>query len=212
MPRTLFACAALALCAALAGAGPAAASSTATVQGAEAVNVRRGPGPNSPAFAMLRKGARVEVEAVAGGWALVVLEGGERGYLNATFLALPPDATVPALEAVTATPPPTETPSTPVETVTTPPLEEKLAEVMERVAALESARATPEPAHTLEQRADTPLPRSVEPLITPGDGSADLRDIAPSLALAGVGFLVGFLLGAAYGQRQERNRRTRVRF
>jgi hypothetical protein len=161
---------------------------------------------------MLRKGARVEVEAVAGGWALVVLESGERGYLNATFLALPPDATVPALEAATATPPPTETPLTPVETVMTPPLEEKLAEVMERVAALESARATPEPAHTLERRVDTPLPRSVEPLITPGEGSADLRDIAPALALAGVGFLVGFLLGAAYGQRQERNRRTRVRF
>jgi len=38
------------------------------------------------------------------------------------------------------------------------------------------------------------------------------QEIGPSLALAGVGLVLGFLIGAAYGQRQERNRRTRVRF
>jgi Na+/glutamate symporter len=37
-------------------------------------------------------------------------------------------------------------------------------------------------------------------------------DIGPSLALAGVGLVIGFLLGTVYGQRLERHRRSRVRF
>lgn len=36
--------------------------------------------------------------------------------------------------------------------------------------------------------------------------------VGPALALAGAGLLLGFMLGTFYGRRQERNRRTRVRF
>jgi hypothetical protein len=43
-------------------------------------------------------------------------------------------------------------------------------------------------------------------------GVDDAPGVASTLALAGAGVLVGFVLGAAYGRRQERNRRTRVRF
>ena len=39
-----------------------------------------------------------------------------------------------------------------------------------------------------------------------------LRGQRVALALGGVGLLVGFLIGTLYGQRQERNRRSRVRF
>jgi hypothetical protein len=52
--------------------------------------------------------------------------------------------------------------------------------------------------------APAPVPAMVEPPAT--------LDVGPSLALAGVGLVVGFLIGTFYGARQERNRRTRVRF
>ena len=37
-------------------------------------------------------------------------------------------------------------------------------------------------------------------------------EMGPALALAGAGLVLGLLLGSAFGRRQERNRRTRVRF
>jgi hypothetical protein len=42
--------------------------------------------------------------------------------------------------------------------------------------------------------------------------SSDTFDVGPALALAGLCFVVGFLLGTFYGQRQERRGRSRVRF
>lgn len=217
MQRTLLVYAAVVVFA-VAPMAAAAAAVVATVRGAQAVNVRRGPDAQTAAFAMLPKGARVKVESIAGGWALVVLEHGERGYINAVYLALPPGTTLAAGPTVTTTinvaSPATDTPAAAAAAPVTPPFEQKLAQVLERVAALESVIATPSvvPDRTHERGADTPLSRNVEPLVTPNGDTADLRDIGPSLALAGVGLVVGFFLGAAYGQRQERNRRQRVRF
>jgi uncharacterized protein YraI len=43
-------------------------------------------------------------------------------------------------------------------------------------------------------------------------GVPDAPGVPTTLALAGAALVVGFLIGTAYGRRQERNRRTRVRF
>lgn len=222
MLRILLACAAV-CCVVLTPLGSAAAVKG-TVRGAEVVNVRRGPGPSTVAFAALPKGSTVAVEHVAGGWALVVLQNGERGYVNAAFLDLPPDVPIlpvdtPAAET-TAAPAPTGGP-TPAATEVY--LQEQLSRVLERVAALESAMSTPSavPRHEDAPAAGrpespaaaepTPM-RVAEPAVPPVDDAADLRGIGPALALAGVGLVIGFLIGAAYGQRQERKRRSRVRF
>ncbi len=215
MPRTLLVCAALAALVSL-GPGPArAVPAKGTIKGAEAVNVRRGPGPDTPAFVAVHRGDRVQVEEQAGQWALVILESGERGYVNAAFIDLAPGATIPAaapaamaVETPEATPEPTATtvPAAP------PAIDRELAALRERLASLEASvghAATPA-ANVRSEGGEgaaeppPPVPAMVEPPAT--------LDVGPSLALAGVGFLVGFLIGTLYGQRQERNRRSRVRF
>ena len=84
MPRAFFVCTAMAVLVSVAtpaGAAPI----KATIEGAEAVNVRRGPGLDTPAFAGLHRGDTVRVEERTGQWALVVLGSGERGYINAAY-------------------------------------------------------------------------------------------------------------------------------
>jgi hypothetical protein len=217
------------------------AAGKATVRGAEAVNVRRAPDPDSAAVATLPKGTVVKVERVVGGWALATLDSGQQGYIKAVFLALPAGIEVVALE--TASPgrtPPTAPSAPPTTAAVSPPdaipaarsepggrdeLERELGQLRDRLAALESAVvSTPGNA--------TPVARSEGGETAPSDGSLsggaptrvmgvlrptaapppESQEIGPSLALAGVGLVIGFLLGAVYGQRQERKRRSRVRF
>ena len=88
-------------------------------------------------------------------------------------------------------------------------LDRELAALRERLATLEASMegAGRPPGGAGDPPAEPPpvvVPTVVEP-------PASL-DVGPSLALAGVGFLIGFLFGTFYGQRQERNRRMRVRF
>jgi uncharacterized protein YraI len=222
MPRTLLASAALAA-AVLFVAAPLPAATSATVHGVEAVNVRRGPSAESPSFAMLRRGARVSVESITGSWALVELASGQKGYIHAAYLALPAGADVPTVglepTAAAETPGQTATPdaaaagatSEPGQTPQAPAVEARLEQALDRIRALESALVTPSPAAEVRLADATPVPLGFD-TSPPGDDFSDLREIAPALALAGVGFLAGFVLGAAYGQRQERNRRSRVRF
>jgi Bacterial SH3 domain len=217
MPRTFLACAAALVLLLAAPQQAPAVPVSASVRGVEAVNVRRGPGPETPAFVALTRGAHVLVEEVNGQWARVTLESGETGYINAAYLTLEPGATFPPPSTPTATPSPEGSPpqvdplsAGAVETPGRDALERQLAQLRDRLNALESAVSTPpagEPtvgAAGEAARPAAPLPTSVPP--------PDQLDIGPSLALAGVGLVVGFLLGTVYGQRQERHRRSRVRF
>jgi SH3 domain-containing protein len=214
MPRTLLVCAALAALLMLRGDPAIAGSVAGTIKGAEAVNVRRGPGPDTPAIVALHRGATVQVEERVGQWALVVLASGERGYVNAAFVELAPGVTIPAAPPIDAAidTPQAETPEpTATGVAAAPPaIDRELAALRERLATLEASvgqQGAPA-AHVASQGAAEPPPPVVPTIIEP---PASL-DVGPSLALAGVGLLVGFLFGTLYGQRQERNRRSRVRF
>jgi hypothetical protein len=85
-------------------------------------------------------------------------------------------------------------------------VDRELGALRERLATLEAS---------LEKggggRGENAPPAAVPPVPAMVEPPAAL-DVGPSLALAGVGMVVGFLVGTFYGQRQERNRRTRVRF
>lgn len=213
MPRTFLVRAALAAALVIGGSAPAGAEPlSGTIVGAEAVNVRRGPGTESPAFVAVRRGTTVLVEERSGQWARIRLADGESGYINLAFVELAPDATVPVAGAVADPTPTGPLPDAPAMGAgsATPAIDRELAELRQRLASLEAnlgqAGASPTPTATplLTGDAGAPLPPLVEP-------PASL-DVGPSLALAGVGLVVGFLFGTFYGQRQERNRRSRVRF
>lgn len=218
------------------------AAGKATVRSAHAVNVRRRPGTDSAAFATLPKGTVVKAERVVDGWALVTLENGQQGYIKAVFLDLPAGSALVALETATPGPTPPITPSAlptgtamstaPVSTQEARPesnrrdgLERELAQLRGRLAALESVvvsmpgNATPAVRGEGAEAAPADVPgsggeptRVVGALLPTVAPPPESQEMGPSLALAGVGLLVGFLLGVAYGQRQERNRRSRVRF
>jgi len=213
------------------------AAGKATVRGAEAVNVRREPSTDSPSIVAIRKGSAVKVEKVIGAWALVTLQSGAQGYVKAVFLQLPPGIVVePEAQLAAITPAdtpaaaPTETavatPETHPEAARREPLEVEVAQLRDRLAALESAVVTtPAAAATPMARREDLEPEAAAPADKPVNAGEPVRparpvrpvvpepqEIGPSLALAGVGLVLGFILGAAYGQRQERNRRSRVRF
>ncbi len=215
------------------GPGAADAAGTATVRGVAAVNVRRGPSPDSPSLLTLRKGASVTVEKVVDGWAIVTLASGQQGYIKAAFLDLPagiestsaPAATDTRSPAASATPGIVATFTPPTSEAQTDPnrtelLERELAHMRQRLAAIESAvttpgsaRPTPPEGAVVGQQRRPDEPTHVGGALLPTAAAApDPGEIGPSLALAGVGALIGFLIGTVYGRRQERNRRSRVRF
>jgi len=207
MPRTILACA-LAFVSLVLGAGPASAQPvTGTVRGVEAINVRRGPSAETAAFAVLHRGAQVVVDEQAGEWMRVALASGERGWVNAAFLDLPSGATVASASAVVA--------GSPAGSPTPSSIDDELARLRERLASLESSVAPPPAATPVAVVAES---MAVPPTQAPSlptvavVASSDTFDVGPALALAGVCFVVGFLLGTFYGQRQERRGRSRVRF
>jgi SH3 domain-containing protein len=218
------------------------AAGRATVRGAEAVNVRRAPSPDSAAIATLARGSSVKVQRVEDGWALVTLESGREGYVKAAFLELPAGIQVIALQptapAAVPTPSPAELGAEPAVSpapAATPAaraegeregLERQVAQLRDRLAALESAIVSSPGSATPAARSDTGESAGKD-LVASGDvpgheaggallptvtRSPDSQELGPSLALAGIGVILGLIIGAAYGRRQERNRRSRVRF
>jgi hypothetical protein len=217
------------------------AAGTATVRGADGVNVRQQPDADSPSIVVLRRGRVVTVERLIGPWALIRLDSGRRGYIKATYLDLPAGLAVEAV--ATASPPvtaaatpiaqstqthtagPTNTPATEADAPPRAGLEREVAQLRDRLAALESALvATPadsmaqaggggsEAAVDREPTRGHETARAAGALPPGADAPLEPDELGASLALAGVGVVVGFLLGAAYGRRQERTRRSRVRF
>ncbi|MGE3498154.1 MAG: SH3 domain-containing protein [Candidatus Binatia bacterium] len=184
------------------------------MRGAEVVNVRRGPNPNSPVLTSLPKGSRVTVEAIEGQWARVTLASGKLGFMNAAFIEVHSQLAVGTPSE--ATPTPAVGPVARAEGAPAPPtssIEAELAQLRHRLAVLESSSAaTPSPA-ALAAAAVAPtaaierLAPTASAVITPSG-----LDVGPALALAGVCVVVGFLIGTLYGQRQERRSRMRVRF
>src|SRR5215468_850781 len=72
---------------------------TALVTGVDRLVVRRGPGKRYAVFAVLSRGAKVDVHQIKGEWARIVTAAGQRGYVNGNFLALPGDKEHAAAEA-----------------------------------------------------------------------------------------------------------------
>ena len=219
------------------------AAGRATVRGAEAVNVRRAPSLDAASFATLARGSSVKVQRVEDGWALITLESGREGYIKAAFLDLPAGIEVVALPPTApataptpspaelgaeraASPAPAATPEARAEGERGDGLERQVAQLRDRLAALESAIGASPGSATPAARGDTGESAGNE-LSASGDVSGhaaggallptvtrspDSQELGPSLALAGIGLVLGLVIGAAYGRRQERNRRSRVRF
>jgi uncharacterized protein YgiM (DUF1202 family) len=194
---------------------------TATVQGAQALNIRQGPGTEHAVAGNLALGAEVTVEAVEGDWARVRTAGGTTGYVHRTFLRLAAGRTWSDAGSAGTSPTPTPTttpaaePETPAVTgqavgdeqaaTATPAAETPLEcaavqarlDRLLRIAEATHAEVTGRmPAGSLEQS-------SVDFGKSPGAG--------PILAIAFAGALFGFMIGTLYGRRQERNKRNRVR-
>jgi hypothetical protein len=166
-----------------------------------------------------------EIESMAGqtGTLTRAAAGRSTPTLRSDATSAAPTVTPAALLSGTPAAAETQSPD-PSAGVTPDGLHSEVAELRKRLAALESAVvATPGTGESAE-RHDSPRPTAAvaaagerEPtrvpiLVPTAVQLPDPQELGPSLALAGVGLVIGFLLGAAYGQRQERKRRNRVRF
>jgi SH3 domain protein len=231
----------------------------AVVRGADKLVVRRGPGKKFPVFAVLNRGAKVDVQELDGEWARIVTAAGQRGYVNSTFLALPNEREKPAAHA----PEPGEL-RTANERLHA--LEAELHGANDRVKALDAELRTAAERNksldaevsTLQQelaalkaggaaapalaagadagalsteKLQTELARlagaveglqhrfDARPMSEPGLPTTTVfgEDPPPLISAAAVllgmvGILVGWFLGGVFGRKQERGRRSRIRF
>jgi len=211
------------------------------VTGSARVHIRRGPGTEFPALATLTMGTTLEVQEMNGEWARVLTPGGQVGYVNSNFLALPGETSTAERESPPATPvAPAESPA-PQESAALRGLNEQnkalgaeIRRLQDELAAIknrpdptlapappaaDNEKLQPELARltsaveALQRRLDSAPANEVgAPLSSsPIDGTAHV--LSPTALLLGIsGLVVGWLMGRAYGRRQERTRRSRVRF
>ncbi len=179
-----------------------------TIEGAEALNVRSGPGVEHTATGTLRRGDAVEVEAIEGKWARVKHAGGQ-GWVFAQFVTIPTAGPEPAtptpvqpvgeedpsLGATTAADgaPPTAGPA-----VVEARLGEDVRGEIDRILTLTEAMH-----HDLERRRNSP------PVPSQDGSGVGLQSGIGLLALGGV---IGFFVGTILARQQERHGRSRVRF
>lgn len=208
----------------------AAAAGNAVIHGASALNVRSGPGRDHPAFTTLKEGDRVEVEATEGSWVRIRTPDGQIGYVHKAFVvpleteeaaAPPPEAEGEPASSGEVEAAPEEVPSEPgpggtADRETGAPdgdvmagqrrlerlvegLQEDVGKLLEIARQRSDVRAAVRP---------TPTPTPLLVGITP----VDATESGSLLGLSIIGLVAGFILGMIYGRRQERGRRTRVRF
>ncbi len=231
----LFACLGLALPGAFRVRPAAAQGSTAVVTGAERLVVRRGPGKRYPPIAELSRGNTVEVLEMHGEWARVVTERGEKGYIKSTFLVLPAErhrgASAPVAETPAAASPPASEAAKLQErnkalAGEVASLRQELADLQNRCESAPAPTANPAPPVPEWHAEITRLATAVEGLERRIDARASGGDAAPAtpadggghgvsataMLFAMIGILVGWLIGGTYGRKQERGRRSRIRF
>ncbi len=222
---------------------------TAVVTGTKRVFVRRGPGLEFPPFATLTNGTAVDIQEMQGEWARITTVGGQVGYVNSTFLALPGEgersSATPAAPAAGAAPARSETAAFRAVNERNKALE---AEVRSLQQELEAIKSRPETTPAAAPAAVTPagstdvaqlqgqlarLTTAVEGLqrgladtrlaaepaagtttsTTPTTSEGAPHSVSSTAILVGVLALgLGWLMGSAFGRRQERGRRSRVRF
>ncbi len=193
---------------AIGGAATAAAQGLGTgrVHGADALNVRRGPGAEHPSMGVLRRGDTVEIEAVVGRWALIRNKR-FAGYVFAGFLAradgspitAPTPTAVPAVgeAAVDAATTPgtlaTATPTTAAASNIGPEVREDLSQILS---------LTKDIHREVQRRRDVPA--------TPALAASPIG-LQAGLGLLGLGGVIGFFIGSILGRQQERRGRPSVR-
>jgi uncharacterized protein YraI len=187
------------------------------VEGAEALNVRSGPGLENDIVGALRRGDDVEVKEVDGKWARVRHRDTE-GWVFASFIAMR-DGGAPAAAAL-ATPTATATPgagTTPVGSeaggvnqvpasgmrgaAAPPPVSAEIVDEIrgdvDRILTLTEAMH-----HDLERQRNSP------PSASRGNHGISVQSGVGLLAL---GAVLGLLIGTILGRQQERRGRPRVR-
>jgi len=189
-----------------------------TIEGAQTLHVRSGPGVEHSSVGLLNRGDNVDVESVDGSWAKIRHRHGE-GWVHASFITMRSGAV--ASETAPATP--TRTPD-PTDKATVAPAGES------------ETPATPEsdPAPTVEAAVDDGeidggMQNSIHRILTlteamhhdlerrrnslPADARADSGiGLQSGIGLLALGAVIGFFIGIILGRQQERRGRSRVRF
>jgi hypothetical protein len=200
----------------------------ALVSGAARVFLRRGPGLDFQAFATVERGQRLEVEEVSGSWVLVRTANEQRGYMHAVYLTYADGSPVagsgaPTPAGVSATP---AAPAPGADDLRQQNAE--LAAEVERLRRdLETARQAPVSApgdDLVALRAEVRrLADITDALRSRLDGqgggvgmtvTGEDEEWATStvLMLCALTLFVGWGLGSVVSRREERNKRTRIRF
>ncbi len=180
-----------------------------TVQGAAALNVRKGPGASNPSIGMLRRGDPVRVKELVGKWALVT-SGDLTGYVHSAFIQMEIEAEATPGREAAAAPTPTSIPGEPAATEPRAPgqppsptrraalLDAALREDIQRILAL--SEELQQDLESLRSQPTPPAPR-------PESGIS----VQSGLGLLGLGAVIGFFIGIILGRQQERGGRSRVR-
>jgi hypothetical protein len=210
----------------------------AVVTGAGRLLVRRGPSKGFAPFAALGKGTKVEVQEMHGEWARIVTPGGQVGYVKSNFLAFPgeqrPATATPGEPASAAA----ESGEAALRSLTdrNQSLESEVQSLHEELAALKARAETPAPVPAgpvaadaeqlsvdlkrltaavegLQHRIDSwPMPEGTLPMVSTKAAGTPAGVSPMAILLGGVGLSVGWLVGTAYSRRQDRGRRSRIRF
>ena len=214
-----------ALLLALSGATPAEAV-PALVTGADALNIRRGPGTEHPAFARLERGQQVEVTKVTGTWASVRTQGGAEGWVQKQYLTIQGEP--PRGEE---RPPPEPTRAVPdVKSDELQHLRDENARLQaerdtlrEKVASAPASAAAPDSAKTqadIQQLLQ--LTQELRQMVASQRERGSSAPVSESAEhdswlltngwVLTASLVLGVLGGMVYGRAQERRRRNRIRF